>query len=349
MLKVMIVDDDVNVRKCLRKLIPWDEVGCTIVAEASDGMEGLLRFHESSPDVVITDLKMPVMDGERLCEKIRSFSDKVSIIFLSAYENFSAAQNSLHYGVSEYILKPIDSGKIAQLTSILKDLSTTWQNSKLLHLLITDTAMREQFADQLRRKNVDYFDALFQNMSSYPNRDFLLVRATASVMLHLLLQQLSETTEDAAAIRLKYRNIFAQFDVLTRKMDITSFVSEHFSEYLKTDTGGGKDDFSYKLVEQIKSYVLEHINDPQLSVSSIADYFDFSDDYMGRMFKKHTDVSLVSYITHIRLNQACRLLKNTRFTIAEIAQLVGYSSSNYFCRVFKKQLNTTPNDFRNRP
>lgn len=351
MIKVMILDDDVNVRKCLRKLIPWEEMGYMIVAEATDGREGLKHFHETMPHVIITDLKMPEMDGEIFCQKIRSISDKVTIIFLSAYESFTAAQLSLHYGVSEYILKPLDTRKLEQITNILRNLSATFKNSALLHELINNSTLNEQFMEELRKKNADYFETFFQNMSSYPNRDFTLVHTTASIMLNLLFKVMEESPQTSSAIQLKRTQAFAELNSLTRKMDITSYVSEFFTNYLQSNNSNIPvcQNLNCKIVEQIKTYVLENISNSQLSVPIIADYFDFSDDYLGRIFKKYTGVSLISYITHIRLNQACRLLKNTQLTLTEIALAVGYSNSNYFCRVFKKQLNTTPNDFRKLP
>ena len=345
----MIVDDDVNVIKCLRKLIPWEEMGYKIVAEAADGLDGLKRFHETRPDVIITDLKMPEMDGETFCQKIRNISDKVAIIFLSAYESFTAAQLSLHYGVSEYILKPLDTKKLAQLTDILKNLSTTFKNSALLHELLNNNALNEQFMEELRNKDVEYFETFFQDMSSHPNRDFTLVRSAASVMPGLLFKVMEKSAESSAAISLQRNQAFAQLSAFTRKMDVTGFTNELFTEYLQNNAHLIQQGFNCRIVEQVKAYVLANISNSQLSVSMIADYFDFSDDYLGRIFKKYTGVSLISYITHIRLNQACRLLKNTQLTLAEIAQAVGYSNSNYFCRVFKKQLNTTPNDFRKLP
>lgn len=348
MFKVMIVDDDRIVRKCLRKMIPWGEIGCTIVAEADDGIEGLERFCEAKPDIIITDLKMPGMGGEAFCEKIREYSDKVSIIFLSAYESFSAARTSLHHGVIDYILKPIDAEKIEQITKTLSTLSMSARNSKQFIALIDDDFEKEFFLEQLRIKNVEYFNGFFEKMSSYSKRDFRVVSTMAKVMLKLLFQVVDESDDKDLTVGLERQQIYAEYNLLSRTMDVVSYTSEVFSKYLLNNGCDIEKDFNHRMIEKIKIYVTQNIENPQLSVSLVAEYFDYSYENLGRVFKKYTDVSLISYITHIRLNQACRLLRNTQFTIAEIAQMVGYSNANYFCSVFKKQLDITPNDFRNR-
>ena len=351
MIKVMIVDDDINVRNCLRKLIPWTELGYNIVAEAGDGKEGLKRFIETRPDVIITDLKMPEMDGETFCQRIRQISDQVAIIFLSAYENFSAAQLSLHYGVSEYILKPLDTKKMAQITEILKSLSYTINDAKLLHGYINTSEWNTNFCEQLRKKNITYFEEFFQNFIHHTNRNFALTQSTANALINLLFCVMEESAIDASAIVEKHKNALIQLNSFSRKTDITSYTYELFNEYLHQEENSARNltnnVFNHTLIEKVKAYIMENIHDSQLNVSVVADYFNFSDDYLGRIFKIHTGTTLISYITHIRLNQACRLLKNTHLTIGEIALAVGYSNSNYFCRIFKKQLNITPNEYRN--
>lgn len=344
MLKVMIVDDDTNVRKCLRKMIPWTEIDCMISAEASDGSEGLRLFHECKPDVVITDLKMPEMGGEKFCEKIRSVSDNTFIIFLSAYESFTAAQQSLRYGVEEYLLKPINSQTLKRITSILKRISESVINHSLMTRLIEDLTFQGEFTQQLRCRNKDYFDLFFDRLFSGQRNDFALFQRNAAFLLNLLFDVMEE---DGFSERmgLRRQESLSEMSALTRKMDIVNYVTENYHVYLSGQSDSAFD-FGSLLVQQVKLYILTNIGDSGMGVSSIADYFGFSDDYLGRIYKKSTGVSITSYITHIRLNRACRLLKNTHLSVAEIALNVGYSSTNYFCRSFKKQLGITPTDYQ---
>ncbi len=343
MLKVMIVDDDINVRKCLRKLIPWPETGCGIVAEASDGVEGLKFFHETKPNIVITDLKMPEMGGEDFCEKLRSVSDSVSIIFLSAYEDFTAAQKSLRYGVTEYILKPINAQKLSLLTAILKRLSSSVSSLSFMNRLLADSAFREEFTSQLRDRNAAFFEDFFADFSVSPGNDFTLIQRNASLLLGLLMDA---QEEDSPSGGQKQRlEALEELSALSHRTDIVDYITESYRSFL-TGRPKAAQDADNGLTEQIKRYVRNNLGDPQLSLSAIAGHLGFSDDYLGRVFKRDTGVSITAYITHIRLNHACRLLKNTRLSVAEIAQCSGYSSTNYFCRNFKKQLGITPTDYQ---
>lgn len=342
MYQVMIVDDDVNVRKCLRKMIPWESIGCALVVEASDGEEGLGYFLEKRPDAVITDLRMPGMDGDVFCKKIRAVSDKCAIILLSAYESFAAAQLMMHYGVLEYLLKPISRATIDQLTEILKKQAVITASRKFLSGMVRDADRREEFMEQLRKKNSDYFSDFFRDLSVCTEVDPDLLRTAAGVMLNLLFQVIG----DGEAAAQQRKRAFLRLESCVRKMDMITFLSSYFEEYLTGSAAEPQDDMSHVVMEQIKEYVAQHLQDSRLNVPAIANHFDFSVDYVGRLFKKHTGVTLISYISSVRIEQACRLLKETRFSVAEIAKMVGYSNASYFCRVFKDRMNLSPNDYR---
>ena len=107
MLTVYVVDDDFNVCQCFEELIDWPSLGCDPPVICRNGANALEKMNTRPPDLVISDLKMPVMDGVTLCREIRKRNADVEIIFLSAYEDFSTAQLALKYGVQDYILKPL--------------------------------------------------------------------------------------------------------------------------------------------------------------------------------------------------------------------------------------------------
>ena len=106
--RVMIVDDDAIIRKGLSKNIPWSEVGFEVVGTAADGEEACRLFQETQPDVVISDIKMPFLDGLGLARKILARTNDVKIILLTGYDEFDYAKQALELRVFEYVLKPVD-------------------------------------------------------------------------------------------------------------------------------------------------------------------------------------------------------------------------------------------------
>ena len=105
MYKVLIVDDEVLVRVGLKTTIDWEANGFTVVAEASNGEQGYEQYKKFSPDVVITDIKMPKKDGLWLVEQVRVDNPHIKILVLTCYDDFDYARRALKFGVDDYILK----------------------------------------------------------------------------------------------------------------------------------------------------------------------------------------------------------------------------------------------------
>ncbi len=113
MLKVIVLEDEPTVRRELVLLTPWDDMGIVFSGEASNGIEGLALARKADPDIVLTDIRMPGMDGlvfiaenekRRLAEGRRG----PEYIILSGHSEFEYARRAIHLGVSEYLLKPVD-------------------------------------------------------------------------------------------------------------------------------------------------------------------------------------------------------------------------------------------------
>ncbi len=117
MLKLVIVEDEEIIRRGLVCTIDWLKMGAKVVGEAADGREALQVIHEAKPDVVLTDIRMPLMDGIELTEQLKAEENPARLIYLTSYADFTYAQTALHLGVSDYLLKPVNEEELARALS----------------------------------------------------------------------------------------------------------------------------------------------------------------------------------------------------------------------------------------
>ena len=106
MLKVLIVDDEVLVRRGIVLGVDWAAMGCVVVGEAANGEEGLAAVERYSPNLIITDVRMPKMDGIEMMNRLREKGCRAHVIVLTAYSDFSYARSALQFGADDYLLKP---------------------------------------------------------------------------------------------------------------------------------------------------------------------------------------------------------------------------------------------------
>jgi len=112
---ILLVDDESAVREGIRNRTPWERYNFKVVGEAGNGIEALEMIEDLHPDVVITDIKMPYLDGMELIKEIRRSLPPVTIIIISGYDEFTYAQQAIRYDVSEYVLKPVTVEDICNL------------------------------------------------------------------------------------------------------------------------------------------------------------------------------------------------------------------------------------------
>lgn len=132
MYKVLIVDDELFVRKGLISLIDWSSLQFEICGEAENGEQALELIDQLTPDLVIVDIRMPVLDGLELIKKVNAEGEYQPLfIIISGYPDFSYAQQAFRYHVSDYILKPVDE---RELTATLKKLAITLNQKQLISI-----------------------------------------------------------------------------------------------------------------------------------------------------------------------------------------------------------------------
>jgi two-component system response regulator YesN len=116
MFKVLIIDDEPIIRKGLKNIINWKNFGCEVVGEAQDGLEGSELIRRLLPDIIITDIKMPEVDGLTMVREIKSVVPNCKIIVLTGHRDFEYVHESLKLGAFDFLLKP---SKIEELTAVI--------------------------------------------------------------------------------------------------------------------------------------------------------------------------------------------------------------------------------------
>lgn len=152
MYKVLIIDDEVLVRVGLKTTINWEDIGFTVVAEASNGEQGYEQYKKHMPDVIITDIRMPKKDGLWLVEEVRKENADVKILVLTCYDEFSYARKALKVGADDYILKSeVEDEELISIMNKIKSKIEVQNKKKDKH-------------DQVKKNTSDMKRALFNDM-----------------------------------------------------------------------------------------------------------------------------------------------------------------------------------------
>lgn len=136
MIKVLVVEDEEMIRKGIVLTVNWEALDCKVVGEAANGLEGLEAVKRLNPELIITDIKMPQMDGIEMLQKLREMGNNTHVIILSAYDTFSYAQSALRLGAVDYLLKPFHDGDLERAVTLVHE--KLYPNSKTKILLVKE-------------------------------------------------------------------------------------------------------------------------------------------------------------------------------------------------------------------
>ena len=132
MLKVFLVEDEVVMRNGIKNNIPWEQEGFEFAGEASDGELAYPLIKKEKPDILITDIRMPFMDGLELSRLVKKELPQIKIIILSGYNEFDYAKTAINIGVTDYLLKPISSAKLLEAVKKVADMIEKEQDNARL-------------------------------------------------------------------------------------------------------------------------------------------------------------------------------------------------------------------------
>lgn len=203
--RVILVDDEVYTRKGLIKLIDWEACGFHVVGEADNGEDALELIRSIRPDLVITDIRMPVLDGLGLIRQLIEEEDKPPVfVIISGYDDFSYAQQAVRYGVHDFILKPIDEVEFTEMLSRLNERLRQEREEKEREKRLENQAMIEAI---IKNEAEESFVATWEeqlNMTSSDTLYYMFVELndhhpwgpTEEIPLHRFLEQVERALQD---------------------------------------------------------------------------------------------------------------------------------------------------------
>lgn len=253
MLKIVLIDDEEKIRMLIKNLIPTD-LDLQVIGEASDGIEGLDLCRRYQPQIVITDIRMPEMDGLVLMEKLSEILPAVKVIVVSGYDDFDYAQKAIENGATGYLLKPVDECELQRVLQRTID------------------------AIEQRQKEKEYVQQMKLQMAKLQNG----LSATESEEETPVYSDNPVIQKVVAHICANYNQDISLDEIATKMYMNSSYLSRLFKE----ETGQCFRDFLARVrINRARTLLRK----PEIKVHEIADMLGYRDaSYFISVFKKQT-------------------------------------------------------------
>lgn len=260
MTEFVIIDDEPWIRSCIRNMLPWNRLGFVCLGEAGNGREALRLCSQVRPQIALTDIEMPGLNGLAFIEELKKSAPETEIIIISGYDEFAYAQRACALGVVEYLLKPIEEEELLRVMRTIQ-----------LRIKVSEST---QNAFEERREALD---RLHGSLLGSPG---------------ITLPAGAESTGNP-------------------KIDkALAIISTSFSE--------------------------------DIGLESVAERVFMNPSYFSDLFHQLVGETFTDHLTSIRIQAAKQALSAPEVRVKDAACLAGFSSSNYFSRVFRKMTGMTP-------
>ena len=345
-MKVLLVDDEIFAVRGLNSMLHWEAFHGELAGTAANGEEAMEYMAVTPPDVIISDIKMPRMDGLRLAELVHAQSPATRMILLSGHGEFEYARQALKYGVADYILKPITREKVNQIENLLVKFYKENEERKQRFLNAWDSGLEEKILSILHNQNMEALDQFFRSSYFVSTMHSSSANPLGIQLINYLYAYFSQIDINRTVITVSRERAMEQFWDSPGTQEKINFIITSYYDVL-TGMNQKKQAYSESFITYAKEYIGEHYSDPEFNISVLADNMHVSLSYLSSQFKQATGSNLISYVTAMRMDYARRLLADRRYSIGEISAMSGYEDAKYFPKLFKKKTGFTPSEYRN--
>ncbi len=341
--QILIVDDEAIIRNGLGSIINWNELGFSDPYLAGNGAEALEILRTTPIDTLMTDIRMPEINGLELICFAKEINPNIKVVIISGYDKFEYAFEGIKLQVEDYILKPINPEQVEKTFFQIKE--------KL---------------DMGKKRDYAYFPQLFEDFNRYKeqiiaeiegNDEDLSYRAFLSFQSSLktipLPSAVTYSNEILKAIGThfnlsieKINDLLEQLnsDSIKNSEDLEKALAVGFSlclENICTQT----DKMAKVICIRAKRIVDEQFRNPNLSIRNISKNLSVSFGYLSAVYSKIFGMSLKTYLIEVRMRHARSLLLSRNYRIKDVAKAVGYNNPRYFSDAFTNFYGKSPSEF----
>ena len=338
MKKLVIIDDEAIVVQGITAIITRLNMGVEVVGSTNNGIDGCQVLREKRPDVVITDIRMPGMDGLSMIEEIHRELPNIYFVVVSGYTEFIYAQRAIRLGVMDYIDKPITIEKVQEVFEKIEKQDAQKQKKEprmqgdelvINALMLGDAGAfsetAEQFLVDLEKRcnsSAEFKEECYRFLcliqGIYAGRrkhyDESMLISCEQIM------QLESEDEGKAYVRQSVHRIASQ---------------------MEADHKGA----NHHVIGQLLQYINENYNH-DIGLTELGEQVNMNAAYLSILFKEEMGKSYVKYLTDLRITKAKKFLAEGK-KVNEVSTMVGFNNYRYFCDVFKKHVGMTPSEYRN--
>jgi len=340
---VLIVDDEKLLRQGFIHMADWQREGFEIVGEASNGVDALQQIGKVHPHIVVTDIKMPYMDGIELTKAIKTqYGEQIQVIVLSSFNDYEYVKETLKSGAVDYILKP--RMKVSELLDALGKAKERFMDQSLQALpasgvvsLEIDYKLVKECLGKLDFQPLNVQISKMLSAGTEPTR----VRRHMVRLIDYVVFLLSETgikgESPESKADLWVREIEQAADISAALNIMVSRLNEAVAEH-KLSTAWSP------TIRKVIAYIQAHYTE-DISLDSLARQFFLNKSYLSQLFKRNTGETLQGFIARLRIEKAMELLVQRAANVNDAANEVGYANPGYFGKVFKSIVGISPSEY----
>jgi two-component system response regulator YesN len=266
-MKILIAEDEPLIRMGIRTIIQRANKDWTVIAEAEDGYEAIKNAKQELPDILITDVKMPGMNGIELTKRFKSMWPEIAVIIISGYAEFNFASEALKQGVVEFLLKPTKPDELTAILTKVQDKLQTSRKQKQLEHNLFEEIKRLKALCTAEGSDID------QVVSSCENKN---VRKVVKMAIEYIGQN--------------YNNYLS----LKNLSGVVYMNPSYFSSLFKQQTGYGFSDYLVQVrIEHAKKLLIDQPNLKSYEIANLIGYKDAK--YFTQTFKKLTGYTPMEY------------------------------------------------------